>query len=74
MRFEAEDWVIKVRNGSYEPIHTGCGKEVTMFDSYGHASLFVSEHDEDSYCVCECAIVSPRLKEFKIITESTEES
>lgn len=73
MKFVTEDWEIKVRNGRFEAIHLGCGREVTVFNSYGHASPYIEDHDEDSYCVCQCMIISPRLKEFEIITESIEE-
>ena len=73
MRFEIEEWVIKVVNGRFKATHIGCGKEVTMFNSYGHASPYTADHDEDSYCVCKCMIISPRLKEFEIIAESIEE-
>lgn len=73
MRFETEDWEIKVRNGKFKASHVGCGREVTVFNSNGHASPYAMEHDEDSYCVCFCMVMSPRLKEFKIIAESIED-
>ena len=74
MKFVIEDWEIKVRNGRFKATHLGCRKEVKVFDSYGHESPFVLDHDEDSYCVCTCMFTSPRLKEFNIIVESLEVS
>ena len=73
MRFETEDWVIKLKNGKFVPTHKGCGREVTMFDKDGRPSAVIDGHDEDSYCVCSCMIISPKLKEFEIIVESIEE-
>ena len=73
MRFEIEDWVIKVRNGRFKATHLNCDKEVAVVNIYGQDSPYVSDHDEDSYCACQCMLISPRLKEFEIITESLEE-
>ena len=74
MRFETEDWAITLKNGRFVATHKGCGKEATMFNKDGHPSSLIDSHDENSYCVCSCMIISPRLKEFEIIVESIEEN
>jgi len=73
MRFETEEWVIRLRNNKFKATHIGCGREATIFNKDGHASPLFLNHDENSYCVCKCMIISPRLKDFKIIAESIEE-
>jgi len=70
MKLVAKEWEITIDVFSFKAEHIGCDREATMFNSDGRPSSSISEHDEDSYCVCGCAIISPKLKEFKIITES----
>ena len=70
MKLVAKDWEITIDVFNFKAEHLGCNREVIMFNSEGHPSSSISEHDEDSYCVCGCAIISPRLNEFEIIIES----
>ena len=70
MKLTANEWEITIDVFNFKAEHIGCDREVTMFNSDGRPSSSISEHDEDSYCVCGCAIISPKLKEFEIITES----
>ena len=70
MKLVAKDWEIRIDVFNFKAEHIGCSKVVTMFNSDGHPSSSISDHDEDSYCVCCCMVISPKLKEFEIITES----
>lgn len=70
MKLTTDEWEITIDVFNFKVEHIGCDKEVTICNSDGHSSSLISEHDEDSYCVCGCRSISPRLKEFDIITES----
>ena len=70
MKLTTDEWEITIDVFNFRAEHIGCSKVVTMFNSDGLPSSSISDHDEESYCVCGCAIISPRLKEFDIITES----
>lgn len=74
MKLKIEDeWEITIHGSTFRPKHIGCELNAIMFNSDGQALSSIKEHDDESYCVCGCALVSPKLKEFEIVVESIKE-